>query len=288
VSKPFFLKLNFNPGGEFIFSSRFFCGKKIFAADARNRLGSPRMEPLAVAQKAARAAGDLLCSQFEKPLTVNAATAHDIKLEIDVQAQDLITKILLTKFPGHALYGEEGIVGDQQSDYQWVVDPLDGTVNFYYGIPHFCVSIALRFRGEVIVGVIFDPMRNELWSAEKNGSATLNERPIEVSPRTQLAEAVVSIGLAKTSATIEAGLPLLQDMVHRVRKCRMLGSAALDLAYVASGRLDAYIEQGISLWDIAAGWLLVERAGGRVELAPREGMPDKFRVVASNGRLQLS
>ena len=246
------------------------------------------MQPLAVAQKAARAAGDLLRAQFEKPLKVNAATAHDIKLEVDLQAQDLITKILLTEFPAHALYGEEGIVGDQESDYQWVVDPLDGTVNFFYGIPHFCVSIALRWHGEVIVAVIFDPMRNELWCAQKYGTATLNDRPIQVSPRVELAEAVVSIGLAKTSATIEAGLPLLQEMVHRVRKCRMLGSAALDLAYVASGRLDAYIEQGISLWDIAAGWLLVERAGGRVELAPRAGMPDKFRVLASNGKLQLS
>lgn len=246
------------------------------------------MQPLAVAQQAARAAGDLLRAQFEKPLTVNATTAHDIKLEVDVEAQRLITRILLEQFPEHALYGEEGIVGDQRSDYQWVVDPLDGTVNFFYGIPHFCVSIALRFRGEVIVGVVFDPIRNELWSAEKNGVAVLNEKPIEVSPRAQLSEAMVSVGFAKTSTTINAGLPLLQDMVHRVRKCRMLGSAALDLAYIASGRIDAYIEYGISLWDIAAGWLLVERAGGRVELAPIEKTPDKFRIIASNGRLPLS
>jgi len=246
------------------------------------------MQPLAVAQQAARAAGDLLRAQFEKPLTVNVATAHDIKLEVDVEAQNLITRILLERFPAHALYGEEGIVGDQGSDYQWVVDPLDGTVNFFYGIPHFCVSIALRFRDEVIVGVVFDPMRNEFWSAEKNGIATLNGKPIQVSPRAQLSEAMVSIGFAKTSATIDAGLPLLQDLVHRVRKCRMLGSAALDLAYIASGRLDAYIEQGISLWDIAAGSLLVERAGGRVELAPSEKIPDKFRIIASNGKLPLS
>ncbi|MDQ3115782.1 MAG: inositol monophosphatase [Verrucomicrobiota bacterium] len=242
---------------------------------------------LEVAMEAARAAGELLRTHFEKPLTVNATTAHDIKLEVDVLAQDLITKILLERFPEHALYGEEGIVGDQASDYQWVVDPLDGTVNFFYGIPHFCVSIALRFRGEVIVGVIYDPMRNELWSGEKGQTPTLNDKPIQVSSRAHLAEAVVSIGLAKTQATIEAGLPLLEQMVHRVRKCRMLGSAALDMAYVACGRLDAYIEQGISLWDIAAGWLLVESAGGRVEMEARKDMPDKFRIVASSGRLEL-
>jgi myo-inositol-1(or 4)-monophosphatase len=245
------------------------------------------MQHLEVAKEAAQAAGELLRAHFQKPLTVNATTAHDIKLEVDVLAQDLITKILLERFPEHALYGEEGIVGDQASDHQWVVDPLDGTVNFFYGIPHFCVSIALRFRGEVIVGVIYDPIRDELWSGERGQTPNLNGTPIRVSPREKLGEAVVSIGLAKTQATIDAGLPLLQEMVHRVRKCRMMGSAALDMAYVACGRLDAYIEPGISLWDIAAGSLLVEAAGGRVEMAPRPDAPDKFRIVASNGRLDL-
>jgi myo-inositol-1(or 4)-monophosphatase len=242
---------------------------------------------LEAAKEAARAAGELLRARFEKPLTVNARTAHDIKLEVDILAQDLITKILLGCFPEHALYGEEGMVGDQSSDHQWVVDPLDGTVNFFYGIPHFCVSIALRFRGEVIVGVIYDPIRDELWSGEKGQPPLLNGRAIRVSPRANLAEAVVSIGLAKTSATIDAGLPLLEQMVHRVRKCRMLGSAALDMAYVACGRLDAYLEQGISLWDIAAGSLLVEAAGGRLEMEALTDVPDKFRIIASKGRLEL-
>ncbi len=242
---------------------------------------------LEVAEEAARAAGQLLRSHFEKPLTVHATTAHDIKLEVDVLAQDLITRILLGRFPAHSLYGEEGIVGDQASEYQWVVDPLDGTVNFFYGIPHFCVSIALRRQGQVVVGVIYDPIREELWSAVSGEPAQLNGRPVQVSSRATLAEAVVSIGLAKTSATIDAGLPLLEQMVHRVRKCRMLGSAALDMAYIACGRLDAYIEQGISLWDIAAGWLLIEAAGGRVELEARTDLPDKFRIIASNGRLEL-
>lgn len=245
------------------------------------------IRPLAAAIEAARAAGDLLRAHFNQPRIVNATTAHDIKLEVDVLAQNLITEILLRHFPGHALYGEEGIVGDQSSEHQWVVDPLDGTVNFFYGIPHFCVSIALRFRGEVIVGVIYDPVREEMWSGEKGERPLLNGKEFRVSQRTTLAEAVVSIGLAKTQATIDAGLPLLQQMVHRVRKCRMLGSAALDMAYVACGRLDAYIEQGISLWDIAAGLLLVESAGGRIELKPRSDMPDKFSIIASSGRLEL-
>ena len=243
---------------------------------------------LEVAEKAARAAGELLRAHFEKPLTVNAATAHDIKLEVDVLTQNLITEILLRQHPEHALYGEEGLVGDQSSEYQWVVDPLDGTVNYFYGLPHFCTSIALRRRGEIIVGVIYDPLREEMWSGMKGQRPMFNGKEFQVSRRAALAEAVISVGLPKTSATIDAGLPLLQQMVHRVRKCRMLGSAALDLAYVACGRLDAYIEQGISLWDIAAGLLLVESAGGRVEMKPRADLPDKFSIVASNGLLDLS
>src|SRR5947207_2811303 len=245
------------------------------------------MHYLAAATEAARAAGNLLISHFQQPQLVNAALAHDIKLEIDVQAQNLIAEMLLGHFPEHALYGEEGIVGDQESDYQWVVDPLDGTVNYFYGIPHFCVSIALRFRREIILGVIFDPIRDELWTTEKGQPPLLNRKEIHVSARANLAEAVLSIGLSKTAATIDAGVPLLERMVHRARKCRLLGSAALDLAYIACGRLDAYIEQGISLWDIAAGWILVENAGGRVELRPRSDAPDKFSIVASNGLLDL-
>ncbi|PYJ11509.1 MAG: inositol monophosphatase [Verrucomicrobia bacterium] len=242
---------------------------------------------LDAAVDAARAAGDLLRHNFQKPLRVNSSEAHDIKLEIDVRAQDLITESLLKQFPEHALYGEEGIVGDQASDHQWVVDPLDGTVNYFYGIPHFCVSIALRLMGEIIVGVIYDPMRDELWATQKGGQTTLNGKTVRVSERADLAEAVISVGLSKTGVTIEAGLPLLQEMVHRARKCRLMGSAALDMAYVACGRLDAYIEQGISLWDIAAGWILAENAGGAVEMKPRTDMKDKYSIIASNGVIDL-
>jgi myo-inositol-1(or 4)-monophosphatase len=242
---------------------------------------------LDAAVEAARAAGQLLRHNFQQPLRINSSEAHDIKLEIDVRAQELITESLLKKFPEHALYGEEGIVGDQESDHQWVVDPLDGTVNYFYGIPHFCVSIALRFKGEIIVGVIYDPIREEIWTAQKGAQPTLNGKPFRVSERADLAEAVLSVGLSKTGATIDAGLPLLQQMVRRARKCRLMGSAALDMAYVACGRFDAYIEQGISLWDIAAGWILVETAGGTVEMKPRADMKDKYSIVASNGVIDL-
>src|SRR5438270_7584694 len=242
---------------------------------------------LDAADNAARAAGELLRRNFQHPQRVNSALPHDIKLEIDVQVQELITKLLLEEFPEHALYGEEGLVGDQSVEHQWVVDPLDGTVNYFYGIPHFCVSIALRLRSEIMVGVIYDPIREEMWAGQKGETPKLNGCPFHVSDRADLAEAVISIGLAKTAETINTNFPLLQAMIHRVRKCRVLGSAALDMAYVACGRFDAYIETGISLWDIAAGWLLVENAGGTVDLRPRENMKDKYSIVASNGLIDL-
>jgi len=242
---------------------------------------------LDAAEEAARTAGKLLRQNFQRRQRVNAVAAHDIKLQIDVEAQELITKLLLKEFPGHALYGEEGVVGDQSSEHQWVVDPLDGTVNYFYGIPHFCVSIALRLQNEIMVGVIYDPIRQEMWSGQKGESSKLNGHPCHVSERADLTEAVISIGLAKTGETINANFPLLQQMIHRVRKCRVLGSAALDMAYVACGRFDAYIETGISLWDIAAGWLLIENAGGTVDLRPRPDMKDKYSVIASNGVIDL-
>jgi len=242
---------------------------------------------LDAAESAARKAGELLRKNFHRSQHVNATLPHDIKLAIDVETQELITKTLLKQFPEHALYGEEGIVGDQSSEHQWVVDPLDGTVNYFYQIPHFCVSIALRWKGEIIVGVIYDPMRDEMWSGQKGEKPRLNGQHFHVSDRADLSEAVISVGLAKTDQSIDSNLPLLQSMIHRARKCRVLGSAALDMAYVACGRFDAYIERGISLWDIAAGWILVETAGGMVDLRPRKDMKDKYAIVASNGVIDL-
>src|SRR5437899_1897958 len=242
---------------------------------------------LDTAEQAARRAGRLLRENFRRRQRVNAIAAHDVKLQIDIEAQELITDLLLKEFPGHALYGEEGVAGDQSTEHQWVVDPLDGTVNYFYGIPHFCVSIALRLRSQIKVGVTYDPTREEMWAGQKGERQKLNGHHFHVSDRADLADAIVSVGLSKTGVTIEAGLPLLQRMIYRVRKCRLLGSAALDMAYVACGRLDAYIEQGISLWDIAAGWLLIETAGGTVDLRPREDMKDKYSVVASNGVIDL-
>ena len=127
-----------------------------------------------------------------------------------------------------------------------MIDPIDGAVNYFYGIPHFCISIALREKGEIIVGVIYDPMRDELWHAELGGKAYLNDKPIEVSQYTDISQSVVSVGISKTMAELEVDLSIFQDLLARARKCRMMGSAALDLAYVATGRFDAYIERSVN------------------------------------------
>jgi len=242
---------------------------------------------LETAEESARAAGGLLRSHFGRPLQVDENLAHDIKLDLDKRSQSLIESLILARFPNHAIYGEEGIRGDQDSEFQWVLDPIDGTVNFFYSVPHFAISIALRRAGEIIVGVIYDPMRDELWSVVRGGSPTLNGRPIAVSGRTDLAEAIVSIGVSKSIDSINSSLPLFETMVRRAKKCRMMGSASLDIAYVACGRLDAYIEGAVSLWDVAAGILLVEAAGGTVNLTPHPAQPDKFSIVATSGKIAL-
>lgn len=233
-------------------------------------------------------AGELIRGHFGGDLTVDAAEAHDIKLELDRRSQELIESIVLATFPDHGIYGEEGMRGDPNAADQWIIDPIDGTVNFFYGIPHFAISIAHRRNGVITTGVILDPMRRELWAASRGGMVTLNERPIRVSNRKNLSDAIVSVGVSKTEAAIEKGLPVLGEMMRSARKTRMLGSAALDMAYVATGRLDAYIESQISLWDIAAGMLLVEMAGGVVELNPHPNISDKFSIIASSGFISFT
>jgi myo-inositol-1(or 4)-monophosphatase len=246
---------------------------------------NPR-QALACAVEAARRAGALMRRNRRAFKTIHSQSAHDIKLELDVRCQKLIEKTLLTQFPEASLMGEEGLAGPADSDWRWVVDPIDGTVNFTYGIPHACVSIALQQRvAEVfttIVGVVYDPFCDELWTAMRGQPARLNGRPIHVSARRELRECIVSIGFAKDADSLRQNLPVFHDLVRRVLKIRMMGAAALALTYVASGRFDAYIESGIYLWDIAAGGLILECAGGEFWRRPHPSGP-KYELLANNG-----
>ena len=236
---------------------------------------------------AAKKAGKLLRANFHKPKEVDEALHHDLKLALDKESQDLITGIILEKHPSHAIYGEEGLAGDQSSNHQWIVDPIDGTVNFFYSIPHFCISIAKRVDGELVIGVIYDPMVDELWTVEKGGQPHLNGSPIAVSDRDKLEESILFIGCGKDANALSTGLNRFQKASLRARKMRMMGSAALGMAYIACGRLDAYVESRISLWDIAAGQLMIEATGGKVDLVPHENNPDVYSIVATNGKIPI-
>jgi myo-inositol-1(or 4)-monophosphatase len=260
-----------------------------------SKLDLPSAERAAV--NAARAVGKLLRANLREAKRANSITQHDIKLELDVRSQQLIEKTLLATFPKTAVLGEEGISGDISADHRWVVDPIDGTVNFAYGIPHACISIALQGRAnkksksvypdgfETVVGVVYDPFCDEMWTARRDSGSRLNGKAISVSKRAKLDDTIVSIGFAKTRESVRTTLPYFNKLVRKVRKVRMMGAAALALTYVATGRFDGYIERGIHLWDIAAGGLIIEQAGGEFWREPVAG-DHAFRMIASNGLIR--
>lgn len=239
-----------------------------------------------LASKIAREAGATLGDEFGNDLKVNEAYQHDLKIQLDEDTQELIEKRILEVYPEHSILGEEGGEGTDGVGYEWIVDPIDGTVNLAYGIPHFCVSIALRKEGMIVAGVIYDPMRDELFSAAKGCGAFCNGNKISVSQRTDLKEAILSLGFSKKPETVQRCLGLYQYYGPRTRKMRAMGSAALDMAYISAGRYDAYIEQGIKIWDVAAGQVLLEEAGGKVVLTP---LDERFHyhICASNGKIDF-
>lgn len=255
---------------------------------------------LGVAIEAARSAGAIMKKNLLAPKKVNEATQHDIKLELDERCQRRIESVLRKGFPEISILGEEGVVGDPQSSQRWVVDPIDGTVNFTYGIPHACVSIALQQRAtkpqgrqaanseayETLVGVVYDPFTDEMFTGVRGKPALLNGRRIRTSQHRKLEEAIVSVGFAKTRESLNQMLPGFTRLVHRVRKIRIMGAAALSLVYVAAGRMDAYVESGLRLWDIAAGGLIIECAGGDFFQEAVPGKEHTFRIIANNGLLR--
>lgn len=244
-------------------------------------------QEMEVAIFAAKQAGAFLKEHFYDSKKVDEATQNDIKLELDKTSQSLITKCILDRFPAHSVLGEEGYSGERNSEYEWIVDPIDGTVNYYYSIPWFCVSIALRHRGEVVLGVIYDPMMDECWHVIRGQKPYMNDREMRCSQRTKMAEAIVFVGHGKTDGSKEKGIERFAKIAWQVRKVRNNGSAALALAYIACGRFDAYVESIISIWDIAAGALLVEAAGGKVSLEPKPENPEQFAIVAWNGLIPI-
>lgn len=236
---------------------------------------------LNIAVRAARRAGTVINRALNRlgDVRVDTKGHRDYVTEIDREAEATIIRTLLDAYPGHAILAEEsGEHGD--SDYQWVIDPLDGTTNFIHGYPQFAVSIALKVRGELDQGVVFDPVRDELFTASRGAGAQLNNRRIRVSDCQDLDHALLGTGFpVRNTAMLNAYLPTLGAFLPRVAGIRRAGAACLDMAFVACGRLDGFWEYGLQPWDIAAGALLVQEAGGIV------GEPDGSSNPLASGNI---
>jgi myo-inositol-1(or 4)-monophosphatase len=241
----------------------------------------------------ARGAGEIILRHFAAPIpTTVKGTRSDIVTAADTEAEAFIVQAIAARFPTHHIVGEEGVGQGAASvaDYHWFVDPIDGTVNFAAKLPHFCTSIALATKDrEPLLGVIFDPTRDELFTATFRGGARLNDRPIQVTGTASLTDAVCSSGFPYDKHTNpDNNLREWAAFLQHIRGERRLGSAALDLCYVAAGRLDGYWEKDLKPWDAMAGMLIAREAGGTVTDyvgGQRPQQHDRGRYVASNGRL---
>lgn len=253
----------------------------------------------AVAINIASMAGEWIKSRLGAHEHLNQKqSSRDLVTEVDKGAETLIRNLLRTHFPNHAVLGEEGVAPGSaaavqaleeaiQEEYLWIVDPIDGTTNFIHGFPFYSISIALAYRGEVIVGVIYDPTLNEMFVAEKDKGAYVHGKRMAVSREDSLGESLVATGYpADTQTELPMALNSLQILAPQVRGIRSIGSAAMHLAYVAAGRLSGFWHIGLSSWDIAAGALLVQESGGKI--SDISGAPYSIHtrnVLASNGNI---
>ncbi len=250
------------------------------------------MHPLLnIAIKAARRAGSIINrAALENPsFEVQTKRANDFVTQVDHAAESAILDIIRRTYPDHAVLAEESgsNTGASRSEYRWIIDPLDGTTNFIHGFPQYCVSIGIEFRGALAHGVIYDPAKNELFTASKGRGAFLNDRRLRVSKCLSLKSALVGTGFPfKELSRLDLYMRQMRAMIESTAGVRRAGAAALDLAYVAAGRLDAFWELGLSPWDIAAGALLVSESGGLVgDLSGESGYLEKGDVAAATPKV---
>jgi myo-inositol-1(or 4)-monophosphatase len=243
-----------------------------------------------MALRAARQAGQIIVRAMDRVdlLTVEEKGRHDFVSEVDRNAEAAIIEILHKAYPAHGIIGEESGTAVAEAEYTWIIDPLDGTANFLQGIPHFAVSIALRKGNHIEQGVIIDPVRHEEFVATRGAGAQLNGKRIRVTRRDRLDNAVLGTGLTPSQASLhlDENFAMLRELTAASRALRRQGSAALDLAYVAAGRLDGFWQLGLQPWDIAAGAVLVREAGGFVsDIAGGERFLATGNVVAGNPKV---
>jgi myo-inositol-1(or 4)-monophosphatase len=243
---------------------------------------------LNTAVKAARRAGNLInrATRNLDVLTVRTKGAQDFVTEVDHEAERAIVEMLRSAYPEHAILAEEGGASGR-SEYVWIIDPLDGTTNFLHGFPQYAVSIGLMHRGVLNQAVVYDPTRNDLFTASRGRGAFLNEQRIRVSRRARLGDALVGTGFPfRRFEHVDSYLAILREVMQKAPGVRRAGAASLDLAYVAAGRLDAFWEFGLSPWDMAAGALLVLEAGGLVgDLEGNDGYMQSGNLCAGNPKV---
>ena len=246
---------------------------------------------LNVAIKAARAAGAIInrAALDVESVRISAKQTNDFVTEIDQAAEAIIIETLLTAYPGHGILAEESGSehGARDSEFVWIIDPLDGTTNFIHGFPVYCVSIALAVRGKVEQAVVYDPTRNDLFCATKGRGAYLNDRRIRVAKRNQLKDCLISTGFPyRPGDRLKSYLNMLGEVMSQCAGVRRPGAAALDLAYVAAGYADGFFETGLKVWDVAAGSLLVTEAGGLVgNFTGDADFMEQSECVAGNPRI---
>lgn len=243
---------------------------------------------LTIAVKAARRAGNLInrATRNLDIVNVQQKAANDFVSDVDKEAEQTIIRTLLEAYPDHAILAEEsGRTGE--SEYQWIIDPLDGTTNFLHGFPQYAVSIALMHRGVVTQGVIYDPTRNDLFTATRGRGAFLNETRLRVSKRIQLKTSLIGTGFPiRRFSQLDGYLAMVKAMIENTAGVRRAGAASLDLAYVAAGRLDGFWELNLKPWDMAAGALMITEAGGLVaDLDGNEGYLESGNVLAGNPKI---
>lgn len=235
-----------------------------------------------VALKAAQDASELIMTRFsEGSRKIAGDYGHDVKLEVDVETEELIKRTIRAAFGHHGFICEESGAENSDSEYIWVVDPLDGTVNFSRGIPHFCTSIALKRGGEYLLGVVRDPVRNETFSAMTGAGSFLNGNPIKKRGIDSLGQAIVGGGFFH-EGSIEKGIEKFSLLVPRVMKLRFFGAAAIDLCYLAADRINGYMNFFTNEWDIAAASLIASLAGARVETMKKAGKVD---IIAADPKI---
>lgn len=242
---------------------------------------------LEFAIRAAKEAGRLLRDRLGTRIDISHKGAINLVTDVDLASERLIREQIATHYPRHQVLAEEGGLAESNSEYRWIIDPLDGTTNYAHGYPIFCVSIALEHRGEIILGVVYDPMREELFTAERGAGAALNNRSIRVSSTADLMKSLLSTGFPYDIRTSKlTNLDHWANFAMSAQALRRDGAAALDLCYVACGRFDGFWELNLSSWDMAAGALIVEEAGGRVtDFEGNRFDVYKPEVVASNGAI---